>query len=200
LAQLGAFIAISVISLRALPASEGTGGLGNSGGTAVTLNSSVAWLLSIICGAALVFSIFLLVLVRAFTKIILEITLLLSVLLSVAYAVYLWSVSQIFFSSSLLSSTIAHKHHVLLLQGREVLVWSHFVHYFRRLLPDRLPRHEETNSAFETTSPLRPQDREAPQVRLRHRLVGDYRTNHLQCLLVDQCKHNSLSVAQNVPS
>lgn len=90
LAQLGAFIAISVISLRALPASEGTGGLGDSGGTANTLNSSMAWLFSIICGAALVFSIFLLILVRLFTKIILEITLLLSVLLSVAYAVYLW--------------------------------------------------------------------------------------------------------------
>ncbi|GAA6023160.1 hypothetical protein JCM11491_003283 [Sporobolomyces phaffii] len=90
LAQLGAFIAISVVSLRALPASEGTGGLGNPGGSAVTLNSSVAWLLSIICGAALVFSIILLVIVRAFTKIILEITLLLSVLFSVAYAVYLW--------------------------------------------------------------------------------------------------------------
>ncbi|GAA5895354.1 Pns1p [Sporobolomyces salmoneus] len=90
LAQLGAFIAIAVISLRALPASEGTGGLGNPGGSAVTLNSSVAWLLSIICGAALVFSIILLVIVRLFTKVILEITLLLSVVLSVAYAVYLW--------------------------------------------------------------------------------------------------------------
>ncbi|GAA5981605.1 hypothetical protein JCM5350_008046 [Sporobolomyces pararoseus] len=90
LAQLGAFIAISVVSLRALPASENTGGLGNSGGTAVTFNSSFAWLLSIICGAGLVFSIILLVIVRMFTKIILEITLLLAVLLSVAYAVYLW--------------------------------------------------------------------------------------------------------------
>ncbi|GAA6060058.1 hypothetical protein JCM10212_003019 [Sporobolomyces blumeae] len=90
LAQLGAFIAISVVSLRALPASEGTGGLGNGGGTAVTLNSSVAWLFSIICGAALAFSILLLVLVRLFTKVILEITLALSVLLSIAYAVYLW--------------------------------------------------------------------------------------------------------------
>ncbi|GAA5834676.1 hypothetical protein JCM3766R1_003637 [Sporobolomyces carnicolor] len=90
LAQLGAFIAISVISLRALPSSSDTGGLGNPNGTAVTLNSSVAWLLSIICGFALLASIVLLVIVRAFTKIILEITLLLSVVLSVAYAVYLW--------------------------------------------------------------------------------------------------------------
>ncbi|GAA6016250.1 hypothetical protein JCM10207_000445 [Rhodosporidiobolus poonsookiae] len=90
LAQLGAFIAISVISLRALPSSSDTGGLGNSSGSAITLNSSTAYLLTIICGAALVFSIILLMIVRAFTKIILEITLALAVLLSIAYAVYLW--------------------------------------------------------------------------------------------------------------
>ena len=53
---------------------------------------STAYLLAIISGAALVFSIVLLLIVRAFTKIILEITLLLSVLLSIAYAVYLWVV------------------------------------------------------------------------------------------------------------
>lgn len=52
--------------------------------------SSTAYLLAIISGAALVFSVVLLLIVRAFTKIILEITLLLSVLLSIAYAVYLW--------------------------------------------------------------------------------------------------------------
>lgn len=57
LAQLGAFIAVAVISLRALPASEDTGGLGNSNGSAVTLNASMAWLLSIICGAGLLFSV-----------------------------------------------------------------------------------------------------------------------------------------------
>ncbi|GAA5998454.1 Pns1p [Rhodotorula paludigena] len=90
IAQLGGFIAIAVISLRALPASEGTGGLGNSNGSADTLNASVAWLLSIVCGAGLVFSIGLLALVRAFTKVILEITLALAVIMSVAYAVYLW--------------------------------------------------------------------------------------------------------------
>ncbi|GAA5987189.1 hypothetical protein JCM11641_006053 [Rhodosporidiobolus odoratus] len=90
LAQLGAFIAISVVSLRALPASQGSGGLGQNGGTAVTLNSSTAYLLAIICGAGLVFSILLLGLVRAFTKIILELCLLLAVAFSIAYAIYLW--------------------------------------------------------------------------------------------------------------
>jgi len=90
LAQLGAFIAIAVISLRALPASEDGGGLGNSNGSSVTLNASMAWLLSIICGAGLAFSVLLLILVRAFTKVILEISLFLAVAMSVAYAVYLW--------------------------------------------------------------------------------------------------------------
>ncbi|GAA5927016.1 hypothetical protein JCM1841_001611 [Sporobolomyces salmonicolor] len=90
LAQLGAFIAISVVSLRALPPSEDTGGLGSTSGTSITLNAATAYLLAIICGAALVFSIILLAIVRMFTKIILEITLLLSLLLSIAYAVYLW--------------------------------------------------------------------------------------------------------------
>ncbi|BGP33441.1 pH nine-sensitive protein 1 [Rhodotorula toruloides] len=90
LAQLGAFIAISVISLRALPASEGSVGLGQSGGTATTLNASTAWLLAIISGTALVLSILLLVLVRLFTKIILELCLLLAVAMSIGYAVYMW--------------------------------------------------------------------------------------------------------------
>ncbi|GAA6040564.1 hypothetical protein JCM8097_005466 [Rhodosporidiobolus ruineniae] len=90
LAQLAGFIAVSVIALRALPSSRNTGGLGSSGGSAITLNESTAWLLSIICGAALVFSSILLVIVRAFTKFILELTLLLALILSIAYAVYLW--------------------------------------------------------------------------------------------------------------
>ncbi|GAA5888558.1 hypothetical protein JCM6882_008996 [Rhodosporidiobolus microsporus] len=91
LAQLAGFVAISVIALRALPASSDTGGIGDTGGTAITLNRSTAFLLAIICGAALVFSAILLGIVRAFTKIILEITLALSLLLSIAYAVYLWT-------------------------------------------------------------------------------------------------------------
>lgn len=51
---------------------------------------SPADLLAIICGAAFVFSAILLILVRLFTKAILEITLVLAVAMSIAYAVYLW--------------------------------------------------------------------------------------------------------------
>lgn len=91
IAQFLGFVAVSVIALRALGASNDTGGLGDVGNS-ITLNSGTAYLLAIIAGAALVFSVILLLIVRAFTKIILEITLLLSVLLNIAYAVYLWIV------------------------------------------------------------------------------------------------------------
>lgn len=89
-AQFLGFVALSVISLRALGASNSTGSLGKSGGSAITLNSSTAYLLAIISGAALVFAILGLLLVRTFTTAILEISLFLSVVISVAYAVYLW--------------------------------------------------------------------------------------------------------------
>lgn len=89
LAQLGAFIAIAVISLRALPASESTGGLGSIG-SATTINASIGWLLAITAGLGLLLSLGLLALVRFFTKIILEICLVLSLITTIGYAVYMW--------------------------------------------------------------------------------------------------------------
>ncbi|KAL8287443.1 hypothetical protein RQP46_003301 [Phenoliferia psychrophenolica] len=90
IAQFAGFVVLSVIAIKNLSASSSSGGLGTSGGTSITLDSATAYLLALVCGAALVFSFILLAIVRAFTKIILEITLLLSVLLSIAYAIYLW--------------------------------------------------------------------------------------------------------------
>lgn len=55
-------------------------------------HSSTAYLLAIIAGTGLILSIGMLALVKAFTTIILEIALLLSVLFSAAYAAYLWYV------------------------------------------------------------------------------------------------------------
>lgn len=52
------------------------GSLGSSG-TSVTLDASTAYLLAIICGAGLVFSIILLIMVRLFARAILEICLVL---------------------------------------------------------------------------------------------------------------------------
>ncbi|GAA5991163.1 hypothetical protein JCM10908_006567 [Rhodotorula pacifica] len=90
LAQLGAFIAIAVISLRALPASESTGGIGSIG-NATTINASMGWMLAIIAGAGFVFSALLLLIVRTFTKIIFEICLLLSLVTTIGYAIYMYT-------------------------------------------------------------------------------------------------------------
>lgn len=84
LAQLGAFIAIAVVSLRALPASESTGGLGNVG-NATTINASIGWLLAILAGAGFVFSGILLFVVKTFTRIILEICLILSLITTIGF-------------------------------------------------------------------------------------------------------------------
>lgn len=108
LAQLGAFIAVAVISLRGLNLSTTANRLGSSGGNSITLNTSTAYLLSIIAAVGFVLSskfisttcattalisspVFLLILVRLFTTVILEVTLFLSVILAIAYAVYLYS-------------------------------------------------------------------------------------------------------------
>ena len=91
LAQFGAFIAIAVISLRGISLSTAANRLGSSGGNSITLNTSTAYLLAVICGVGFILSILLLILVRLFTTAILEITLFLSVLLSIAYAVYMFS-------------------------------------------------------------------------------------------------------------
>lgn len=66
-----------MISLRALPASDSTGGTLGSSGSSVTLDASTAYLLAIICGAGLVFAIILLGMVRLFARAILEICLVL---------------------------------------------------------------------------------------------------------------------------
>ncbi|KAM0750747.1 DUF580-domain-containing protein [Meredithblackwellia eburnea MCA 4105] len=92
IAQFLGFVAVSVIALKNL--NNVGGGLGSQGSrnssSSITLDSSTAYLLALVSAAGLVFSILLLGMVRAFTTVILEITLLLSVVLSVAYAIYLW--------------------------------------------------------------------------------------------------------------
>lgn len=84
--------AISVIALRSLSETSGSvdAGLGGKGGNSLTLDLHTAYLLCFIAAAALLLAIGLLGLVRAFTKIILELTLILSVIVSVGYAVYLY--------------------------------------------------------------------------------------------------------------
>lgn len=85
------YTGLSVYVLREYAISGVSGGIGgNTGGFSGTLNQHTAILLSLSCGVALIFSALYLVLVRVATRAILEITLALSVLFSVGYAVYLW--------------------------------------------------------------------------------------------------------------
>ncbi|KAK9900425.1 DUF580-domain-containing protein [Cystobasidium minutum MCA 4210] len=87
-AQFGAFVALSVICLRAVGDSGGSIGGDSDGG--LTLNLNTAYLLALIAAAGFVLSIVLLWIAKTFTKIILEICLLLSVAFSIGYAIYLW--------------------------------------------------------------------------------------------------------------
>lgn len=90
----GGFVATSVISLRGFSSksadtiSAGGGSLGD------TLNGQTAVILMFSAAVSLVFSILYILLVRAFPRFILEATLILSVVTTVAYCVYLWIEGQ----------------------------------------------------------------------------------------------------------
>ncbi|PWN19798.1 DUF580-domain-containing protein [Microstroma glucosiphilum] len=84
------YTGLSVYVLREYAISGVSGGLGGNTGASGTLNSHTALLLTFSCALALVLSGLYLLLVRVATRFILEITLLLSVISSVAYAAYLW--------------------------------------------------------------------------------------------------------------
>jgi hypothetical protein len=144
LAQFGAYVAISVISLRALGASSSGGGLGQGGGTSLTLNSSTAYLLAIISGTGLILSIAALGIVRMFPTFVLELSLLLSVLLSVAYAVYLWYVK--YYSGAIIFTVVRPPHRLNRSKLTHRLVCCHRCY---RILPD-----EEANPPLETAPPL----------------------------------------------
>ncbi|KDN47140.1 DUF580-domain-containing protein [Tilletiaria anomala UBC 951] len=90
LAVLAGFVAISVISLRAYSTSDVSGSIGGKGGIGSTLNHHTAILLMLSCAVALVLSVLYILLVKLATTIVLEVTLALSVLANVAYAVLLW--------------------------------------------------------------------------------------------------------------
>ncbi|KAL7008401.1 pH nine-sensitive protein 1 [Cystobasidiomycetes sp. EMM_F5] len=87
-AHFAGFIAISVLTLRQV-AGDGGSITGNAS-RGVTLNLNTAYLLALIAAAGFVVSIVFLLITKTFTKIILEITLALSVIFSVGYAIYLW--------------------------------------------------------------------------------------------------------------
>ncbi|EIW63547.1 DUF580-domain-containing protein [Trametes versicolor FP-101664 SS1] len=93
IAQLVGFAIISAITISKFGGDAGgLGGGAGSGNTGnkVTLNYHTVILLLFVTGAGLVLSAFYLMLTRAFTKIIMHITLVLSILLNIGIAVYYW--------------------------------------------------------------------------------------------------------------
>jgi len=107
--QLLGYAVLSGIVLTSWISSGGLGGgLGSGGvksGTAVTLNRSTAYLLLLVTGAALLLSIVYLMLVRAFTKAIMHITLVLSILLNIGICVYYWITK--YYSGAIIFTIIA---------------------------------------------------------------------------------------------
>ncbi|KAJ1300269.1 hypothetical protein OPQ81_005096 [Rhizoctonia solani] len=109
IAQFLGFVAVSGIALHSWVSngSLSSGGVGGSrqGGTNVTLNSHTVYLLLLVTAAGLVFSTIYLLLVRTFTSVILQVTLVLSVAANIAIAVYYWVTK--YYSGAIIFTIIA---------------------------------------------------------------------------------------------
>lgn len=94
IAQLLGFAALSGVALKTWIDEGGLGGgLGKGGvksGVPVTLNRSAVYLLLLVTAAAVLLSSLYLMLTRAFTKIIMHITLVLTILLNIGICIYFW--------------------------------------------------------------------------------------------------------------
>lgn len=92
--QLAGFAILSAIVLTTWVSNGGTGGgigkPGSKNGSVVTLNRSTVYLLLLVTGVALVLSTAYLILTRAFTRMIMHITLILSIALNIAICIYYW--------------------------------------------------------------------------------------------------------------
>ncbi|RPD78068.1 DUF580-domain-containing protein [Lentinus tigrinus ALCF2SS1-7] len=108
IAQLAGFIVISVITLSKFTGDAGGlgGGVGSDGtGSSITLNNHTVYLLLFVTGAALLLSALYLILTRAFTRAIMHITLVLSILLNIGIAVYYWITE--YYSGAIIFTVIA---------------------------------------------------------------------------------------------
>ncbi|EJD52450.1 DUF580-domain-containing protein [Auricularia subglabra TFB-10046 SS5] len=112
-AQFVGFIVVSVIVLTEWVKNGGLGGgLGDAagaggtrGGSAVTLNRSTVYLLLLVAAAALLLASLYLMLVRAFTRAIMHVTLILSILLNIGICVYYWITK--YYSGAIIFTVIA---------------------------------------------------------------------------------------------
>ncbi|KAJ6625642.1 plasma-membrane choline transporter-domain-containing protein, partial [Mycena sp. CBHHK59/15] len=105
--QFLGFAALSGIAISSWIKDGGLGGglgKGNTG-TAVSLNQSTIYLLLLVTAAAVLLSTVYLMLVRAFTKTIMHITLILSIVLNIAICVYYWLTK--YYSGAIIFTIIA---------------------------------------------------------------------------------------------
>ncbi|KAG8910798.1 putative choline transporter, neither null mutation nor overexpression affects choline transport, partial [Tulasnella sp. 418] len=107
IAQLAGFAVVSGLALNTWISEGGLGGGVGSGttGNSITLNRHTAYLLLLVTAAAVVVSVFYLMLVRAFTSIIMKVTLVLAILLNIGFAIYLWILR--FYSGAIVFTIIA---------------------------------------------------------------------------------------------
>jgi hypothetical protein len=107
--QFLGFVALSAIAIHSWVLDGGLGGgLGKSGGssgTSITLNRSTVYLLLLITAAAILLSAAYLMLVRVFTRIIMHITLILSIALNVGICAYYWVTK--YYSGAIIFTIIA---------------------------------------------------------------------------------------------
>ncbi|KAI0745667.1 plasma-membrane choline transporter-domain-containing protein [Earliella scabrosa] len=107
IAQFIGFIIVSIITISKFGDAGGLGGGVGKGATggSVTLNYHTAILLLFVTGAALLLSTIYLMLTRAFTKAIMHITLVLSILLNIAICIYYWITK--YYSGAIIFTIIA---------------------------------------------------------------------------------------------
>ncbi|KAF8161084.1 plasma-membrane choline transporter-domain-containing protein [Crassisporium funariophilum] len=107
--QFLGFAALSGIALNTWISQGGLGGgLGKAGGqtgTAVTLNRSTVYLLLLVTAAAVLLSVAYLMLTRLFTKAIMHVTLILTILLNIGICVYYWITK--YYSGAIIFTIIA---------------------------------------------------------------------------------------------
>jgi len=107
--QFLGFAGLSGIAIASWMSNDGLGGgLGKSGGrsgTAISLNRSTVYLLLLVTAAAVLLSTLYLMLTRMFTRIIMHITLVLSILLNIGICVYYWITR--FYSGAIIFTIIA---------------------------------------------------------------------------------------------
>ncbi|KAF8234031.1 DUF580-domain-containing protein [Tricholoma matsutake] len=107
--QFLGFVALSGVAISSWVSNGGLGGsLGKHGGqsgTAVSLNQSTVYLLLLVTAAAVLLSTIYLMLTRMFTRLIMHITLILSIMLNIGICVYYWITK--YYSGAIIFTIIA---------------------------------------------------------------------------------------------